>query len=290
MDAKEKLHEYLDLTKDTMKPNTWDTHRRFTRHILNGLRLFNVTKLEDIDANVGYMLVGYYKNYTTNSNNSINKNLRYLKAVLRHYEIATSFQKFGMLKSDTKPFKKFTHEELKTIINYVRDMELSKNSQVYRTYVMLALDSGMRKSELLNVKNKNIDFKKKQIYLEVTKNGEHRFAPFSSFSEEEIKKLMEKRTHRKYLFFNKMRNRQLTKNDIKLFYRRMRKATDINSIHTHRFRKTFASTLAENGMPIQYIQKLLDHDDIATTMLYIDYDDLKPLEEYKQYNNWHIDK
>lgn len=289
MDAKEKLYKYLELTKDSMKPKTWDTHDRFTRHILNALQEVNINELEQIDLDVGYQLVRYYKRKTTNGNTSINKNLNYLKTVMRHYDVYTSFQRFKSLREETAHFIRFSHDELKKIVKYCKK-DYSENSLVYRTFVYLALDSGMRKQELLSVQIRNIDFDKKYIYLEDTKNGNPRLAPFSKFSEDQIKQLIKVKPKRKYLFYNIQKKRQASSNDIRLFYRRMRLETGLDRIHTHRFRKTFASILADNGMPLQYIQKLLDHKSVKTTMVYIQYDSLKPLESYHKYNKWHVKK
>lgn len=40
----------------------------------------------------------------------------------------------------------------------------------------------------------------------------------------------------------------------------------LKGITTHIFRKTSATTLLENGMPIEYVSKYLGHDNITTTI------------------------
>jgi integrase/recombinase XerC len=154
---------------------------------------------------------------------------------------------------------------------------------------MLALDSGMRKSEILNIKISNIDMYNKLIYLEQTKTGKTRYVPFSSFSYEYINQLININPKRQLLMYNFIKKRPLYGSDIKLFYKRTKKKLGIERLHTHRFRKTYASLLADNGMPPQYVQKLLDHEKISTTMKYIQYDKIKPLENYKKYNKWDIE-
>ncbi|KKK59005.1 hypothetical protein LCGC14_3038720, partial [marine sediment metagenome] len=52
----------------------------------------------------------------------------------------------------------------------------SKNSYLY-TIVVLALSSGMRLGEILNLTWSNVDFKHQRIILEETKNGERRQVP-----------------------------------------------------------------------------------------------------------------
>lgn len=288
MNARRMLLEYLDLTKSNYKTSTQDTHRRFTNHLLNCFRVLKIKRLRDIDMSTGYKIVEYYKNETRNKNNSINKNLNYLKAVMKHYDIYTSFLEFKSLPKDTQPFRRFYHDDLELIIQYVQQLNSSENSIVYKTFVFLALDSGMRKSELLNVRISNIDFHRSLIYLDETKTGKKRYAPFSEFSKQKIIDLIAIDPHREYLMINFLKNRRLSKNDIKLFYRRLKTNLQLERIHTHRFRKTFASILADNGMPPQYVQVLLDHKDIKTTMKYIQFNKIVPYEKYRQFNNWDV--
>lgn len=288
MNAEKMLLEYLDLTRSNYKTSTQDTHIRFTNHLIDCFKTIKIKRFKDIELSTGYKIVDYYKSVTTNKNNSINKNLNYLKTVMKHYEYYTSFLDFKALPKDTQTFKRFYHDELELIIQYVRGLDSSKNSIVYKTFILLALDSGMRKSELLKIKISNIDFHKELIYLEETKTGKHRYAPFSSFSKKEIKDLIALDPQRTYLMINVIKGRPLSKDDIKLFYRRLKEKLHLDRIHTHRFRKTFASILADNGMPPQYVQVLLDHKDLKTTMKYIQFNEIKPFEKYHDFNNWNV--
>ena len=289
MKAKKQLLEYLDLTRYHYKPSTHETHVRFTNHLLHCFENLKIKRFKDISYDTGYKMVDWYKNNTRNKNNSINKNLNYLKAVMKHYGVYTTYMNFKSLKKDTVPFKRFYHDDLELIIQYCEQMDYSENSLVYKTFIFLALDSGMRKSELLNVKIANIDFHKKLIYLDETKTGKKRYAPFSNFSKQKILDLIAVDPKREYLMINILRNRRLSKNDIKMFYKRLKNRLHLDRIHTHRFRKTFASILADNGMPPQYVQVLLDHKDIKTTMKYIQFNKIIPFEKYNEFNHWDVE-
>jgi len=289
MKANKQLLEYLELTRSNYKASTHDTHVRFTNHLLHCFENLKIKRFKDIDFETGYKIVSWYKNVTENRNNSINKNLNYLKAVMRHYGVYTTYLDFKSLPKDTVPFKRFYHDDLELIIQYCDQMNYSENSLVYKTFIFLALDSGMRKSELLNVKISNIDFHKKLIYLDETKTGKKRYAPFSNFSKQKILDLIAVIPNREYLMINILKNRRLSKNDVKMFYKRLKNRLHLDRIHTHRFRKTFASILADNGMPPQYVQVLLDHKDIKTTMKYIQFNKIIPYEKYNEYNNWEIE-
>ena len=209
---------------------------------------------------------------------------------MKHYDINSTFIKFKLLPIYTNGFKRLYNQDLKAIINYVKAMNLSKNSIVYKAMVLLLLDSGMRISELLNIKISNIDLDTNnlKIYLEETKTGKQRYAPFSLFSYAYVKQLIDIDSKREYLFINILKNRRLSKNDVRLFYKRLSKNLKIDRIHSHRFRKTFASVLIENGMSIETLQSLIGHSRISTTMLYVQFKESKALKDYKMFNDWGI--
>lgn len=288
MNVNKGLLEYLELTKSNYRPSTLESHKRFTKQLIDCFETLKIKRFKQIKLQTGYMIVDYLKKNTMNKNNSINKIINYLKRVMKHYNVYTTFMKFKPLPKDTQPFQRFYHDDLELIIQYMNQADTSKNSIMYKCYVFLALDSGMRKSELLSVKIKDIDFHKSLIYLDTTKTGKTRYAPFSDFSRQKIIDLININPGREYLMINILKNRRTSNNDIKLFYRYLKRRLGIERIHTHRFRKTFASLLADNGMPPQYIQVLLDHEDIQTTMKYIQYEKMTPYNKYHIFNDWDV--
>lgn len=282
------LEEYHQMTSARLKASSIFIQSYYVKHLTECFHSLKIKKFSQINHDTGYLIISWYRNNTKCKNNSINKNLRYLKAVMGHYEVKSSFLKFKLLKSDTVPYKRLFHDDLKLIINYVDQMNYSANSIVYRAVIYLLLDSGCRISELLNIKIRNIDFDHKRIYLEITKNGKVRYAPFSNFSCDLIKEYIAIYPQRTYLFYNILRNRELNKSDIKNFYKRLKKWCDLDRIHSHRLRKTFGSILSENGMPIESIQTLFDHSRISTTMIYVEHKKEKALEEFDKYADWKV--
>src|SRR5690554_985233 len=288
MTIEKQLNYYFELTRSDFKKSTSDLNKNYIKKLLDAASHFNVTRLEDIDLELGYKIRGYFKEKYNNKNTTINKHMNYLKRVMKHYKIYTDVLDLVNLKDDTIPLKRFYHEELKAIIDYVKTMNYSKNSVVYKTFVLFALDSGVRVSEALNILIRNIDFENNRIYLEVTKTGKARYAPFSNFSKNELIDLIKINPTRQYLFYNFLKDRPLSKNDIALFYKRTRKKLGISRLYTHRFRKTFGSMLAENGLPIEMLQSIYNHSRITTTIKYVQYRESKALSEYAKYVDWKL--
>lgn len=288
MTIEKQLNYYFELTRSDFKKSTSDLNKNYIKKLLDAVSHFNVTRLEDIDLELGYKIRGYFKEKYNNKNTTINKHMNYLKRVMKHFKIYTDVLDLVNLKDDTTPFKRFYHEELKAIIDYVKTMNYSENSVVYKTFVLFALDSGVRVSEALNILIRNIDFENNRIYLEVTKTGKARYAPFSNFSKKELIDLIKINPTRQYLFYNFLKDRPLSKNDIALFYKRTRKKLGITRLYTHRFRKTFGSMLTENGLPIEMLQSIYNHSRITTTIKYVQYRESKALSEYAKYVDWKL--
>lgn len=288
MNIQEALINYYTLTKSNYEKSTNDYHMRMVNHLIKAFNFLKVKKLEKVNLEVGYKLISYFKQNTNNNNNSIRKIINYLRKVMRYYKVITSIEELPNLPNDTKPFERFYHDDLNLIMQYTKTMNFSKNSITYKTFVRLLLDSGLRVSEAINIKISDIDFYNKVISIYSSKTRKHRYAPFSDFSLNYIKELIKIYPERDYLFYNFLKNRPTNKNDIKLFYRRLKKKLNLERIHTHRFRKTFASILVENGLNIDDLQKLFNHSRIETTIKYVQHNEKRAINEYKKYSRWQV--
>ncbi|HLT00214.1 MAG TPA: tyrosine-type recombinase/integrase, partial [Acholeplasma sp.] len=222
MIANKAINEYYKLTKGIFEASTNNYHLRMIKHLESAFNSLGVSSLNKIDLEVGYQIINFLKEHTNNGNNSINKILNYLKKVMTHYKVITSFFELPKLPRDTRPFQRFFDEDLKLIMQYTKDLNTSDNSIVYKTFVRLLLDSGLRVSEALNIKLSDIDFTNNLINIWSNKTRKSRYAPFSNFSRQYLLQLINKKPGREYLFYNFLRNRPMIKNDIKLFYRQLK--------------------------------------------------------------------
>lgn len=74
------------------------------------------------------------------------------------------------------------------------------------------------------------------------------------------------------LFISRL-NKRLTKSSIEKFCRNLGEKCNIENCHPHRFRRTGATMALRAGMPIQDVSKLLGHESIETTQIYLDIDE-----------------
>jgi integrase len=131
--------------------------------------------------------------------------------------------------------------------------------------VMVALNTGMRKGEILNLKWSDIDMVNRMIKIAVSKNNELRYVPINDTLYSLLIDLQNGKKKDGKVFVWKNGKPILRINNG--FYNAMKRAS-IKDFRFHDLRHTFASHLAMNGVDIRVIQQLLGHKTISMTMRY----------------------
>lgn len=62
----------------------------------------------------------------------------------------------------------------------------------------------------------------------------------------------------------------IDKSAVEQMLRRLGKNADVEKVHPHRFRRTGATLALRRGMPIEQVSKILGHESIETTQIYLD--------------------
>ncbi len=129
--------------------------------------------------------------------------------------------------------------------------------------IWLGLKTGMRRSEIFNLKWKDIDFKYGNIHVLNTKSGKARIIPLAQ-SLREMLEQMDKSSE--YVFVNPKTDKPYT--DIKHSFHTVLKAANIKNFRFHDIRHTFATRLAACTKDLVIVQAILGHASIQTTMRY----------------------
>jgi len=160
------------------------------------------------------------------------------------------------------------------------------------TIIYLGLNTGLRLKEITNLNIKDIDFSNDRIYIREGKGG----YPRTVFLNEDTKCVMRKYLNKVRLktnsnnaeeaLFLKSKNGncldRLSREAIeKLISRTFRKA-GIAKGSTHRLRHSFSVNLLNCGMNIVEIMRLLGHQNISTTIQYLNLDNEQILRKMKQ--------
>jgi integrase len=129
--------------------------------------------------------------------------------------------------------------------------------------IITALNSGMRKGEILNLKWSNVDFKNGLVIVEGTKNGEIRKIPMNKKLTETLEGA-KKISKSDYVFSEN--GKPYT--DVKTGWWTALKRAGIEGFTFHGLRHTFGSRLGMAGVDLRTIQELMGHKDIKMTMRY----------------------
>lgn len=153
-----------------------------------------------------------------------------------------------------------------------------------RSIVEFLLASGVRVSELCTIRLSDINFDTLAIKVREGKGSKQRTVYINDLAS---KHLMEYLTSRKangdYLYYNKWKE-PLNPGGVRHILKMIEERAGVTNVHPHRFRRTFATSLANRGMEIQEIGKLLGHANLNTTLTYVYTSEDKVRTSYLKYS------
>ena len=168
------------------------------------------------------------------------------------------FESVRVPKKDKKLPEVLTKDEVKNLIN-------SADNEKSRLIISFLYSSGLRVSELVNLKVEDINFSEKVGKVKSGKGGKDRMFTLSESLLQDVQKYLENRNHI-YVF---SREKPLTTRNIQKIIQFTQKRSGINKkITPHTMRHSFATHLLESGVDIRMIQSLLGHSSLNTTQLY----------------------
>lgn len=138
----------------------------------------------------------------------------------------------------------------------------------HKTIICLLYGCGLRVSEVINLKIADIDSKAMIINIKQGKGKKDRIVMLP----QDLLLLMRsyfKAYHPKVYLFNGQFDQQYTARSINEFLKAYAVKCGIKeNIHAHLLRHSFATHALEQGTDITYVQKLLGHNNIKTTLIY----------------------
>ena len=255
-----------------------------------------------------------FKNYNKKSINKIDESdiksyIKYLnkenndtKTISHNISTLRSFYKFLLIEKILKnnpmeyielPKTKKSLPKTLSIeeIDKLLDINLT-DSFSFRNKAMLELmySSGLRVSELVNVKIHDIDTSNCIIRI-MGKGSKERIVPLGDYAiryielylKEHREKLI-KRELNDYLFLNNHGNKMTRQGFFKILKQIAKEKNIKTEFSPHTLRHSFATHLLNGGADLRSIQEMLGHSDISTTQIYTHVSKEKLKENY---NNFH---
>lgn len=138
----------------------------------------------------------------------------------------------------------------------LQECRASMNLYLY-PIVVLAISTGMRRAEILNLTWQDVDFERERIILRETKNGEVRILPLVGLAYQLLKELENKRRLDSFLLFpGTQREKPI---DFRSAWRVAVKNADLKNFKFHDARHSFASYCVMNGSSLNEVADLLGH-------------------------------
>lgn len=164
-----------------------------------------------------------------------------------------------MPKKDKKLPEVLTKDEVSKLLN-------SAETKKSRLILSLLYSSGLRVSELVNLKPSDINFSENIGWVRSGKGSKDRMFSLSQNLTSELNEYIKRKENTKYLF---SQNEPLTTRNIQKIVKNLRNRAEIGKkITPHTLRHSFATHLLESGTDIRMIQALLGHSSLNTTQIY----------------------
>ena len=169
-------------------------------------------------------------------------------------------------KKEKKLPKFLYYNDLLEIIN-----ESSKDKDGVRDRLIIEMlyATGVRVSELVNIKLNDIDFNNKRIIV-CGKGNKERIVYYGDYAEEVLNKYLKThvRKNNNYLFLNS-KGEQITDGGIRYIIDNIMKKLSIKThVTPHVLRHTFATDMLNNGCDIKVVQELVGHSSLKATEIY----------------------
>ena len=242
----------------------------------NSFILSNKINYKNMDYNDAKEYV-IYLNKKNDAKSTISRKLSSLRTfykylVLNNKVKSNPFLLVSSPKKEKRIPKFINYNNMEEILN-VPNIK-TKEGQRERVILEVLYASGVRVSELVNIKLKDIDFSNKNILI-FGKGSKERLVSFGDYALEYInlylkegRNLLLDGVKSDYLIVGK-KSEKLTTRRVEQIIDDIIKRTSIKlNITPHMFRHTFATHLLDNGCDLLVVQELLGHASLSSTEIY----------------------
>lgn len=132
--------------------------------------------------------------------------------------------------------------------------------------------TGVRRGELLNIKNSDVDFKGKTIRINNGKGNKDRLIPMNQklidILKEYITSDLKKESISMYFFVKLDGINKMGDGTIRALFSRFKKELGVN-VSPHKLRHTFGTLMLKNACSLPALSRMMGHSKIETTMVYL---------------------
>jgi integrase len=261
IDLRSFTYKYFRYSESTHSRKTTDSYAWIFKEFINFLG-------NPLLHEISFQQIGNYINYKRKvSAFTAQKHLAYLRsafnyALKQNYILVNHFSNIKNYRLPEKQPKYFSQEEYQMLINSIHE-------EWFKNIIEFAYNTGMRQGEILNLDWKEVDMINDHISISnqsaISKSKRIRVIPLNRRAKEIILSLQKEPKQFVFNYFGQ----KIKQDHISKKFKKHVKRININqSLNFHSLRHTFASRLAQKGVSIYHISKLLGHASITTTQIY----------------------
>jgi len=257
MKIQQYLKEYSDILQvQWYSPKTIKSYIFSVKQFLT-YRQNNFQKINS-DIMMKYLLKLQAKWY---ANKTIHKHICAIKTFylqILWYRIKLNF---SYPKTSQKLPVVLSRTEIQSILDNISNIK-------HKTMVAISYGAGLRVSEVVKLKVQDVDLENLTLHIRLSKWNKSRISIVSEKLVSDLRALCEVKKGEDYLFSSEQGGCLHTRSLQNVFHKAIKKAWIKKDATFHSLRHSFATHLIENGVDVTYIQKLLGHSNVRTTMIY----------------------
>ena len=154
-----------------------------------------------------------------------------------------------------------SEEEVVAILKAITNLK-------HKALIMTIYSGGLRISELINLKIRDIDSDRMQIRIQQSKGKKDRYTLLSKKTLITLRLYFKEYKPKEWLFEGEGGGQYTDSSIYSIFKRALTTAKITKKVSIHSLRHSFATHLLENGTDLRYIQNLLGHSSSKTTEIY----------------------
>ncbi len=152
----------------------------------------------------------------------------------------------------------------------IKDLLDKTENAKHRLMIELFYSTGLRLSELVNLKYTDLELSENKGWVRNGKGGKDRIFIISETFKEDLLKYMEEKEYYGKGYIFTVNGRKMSVRGIQHAIKISAKRANIEkNVHCHTLRHSFATHLLENGVDTIKIQHLLGHASLQTTQIYV---------------------
>jgi len=250
------MQEYLEKTRQELRLRNY-SFKTIKAYLGCLQEYFELEKINEGKIKQ-FLLKKQSKNYSSQTVNL------YLNAIKFFYrEVLKIPQKINLkfAKRSKKLPIVLSREEIRKIIVSIKNPK-------HKLIISLAYGAGLRISEVVNLKVKDVNLEELTIHLKDAKGKKDRITIIPEKIKIGLQNLITGKNPNDYVFESERGGKLTERTAQKIFKGALRKAGIKKDATFHSLRHSFATHLLENGVDVRYVQELLGHRNIRTTQVY----------------------